>query len=91
MGLVTIMQCAGRQADDSLAILMNCFMSLALMSDRVSLTTIVTTQYISSLGIYMYVMSYCIIKHSKIRTTTIYSETCLYMYVSRSPSKILPG
>ncbi len=39
--------------DDSLAILMNCFMSLALMSDRVSLTIIVTTQYISSLGIYM--------------------------------------
>ncbi len=32
--------------------LMNCLMSFALTSDLVSETTVVTTQYISSLGIY---------------------------------------
>ena len=36
----------------SLAILIKCFISFALISDLVSEMTVVTTQYISSLGIY---------------------------------------
>ena len=60
----------------SLATLMNCLMSFALVSDLVSLTTAVTTQYISSLGICGY---YSIIT-SYLTVHTIPAHTCRCMH-----------